>query len=69
MVDLPMLTVPVLVGLALAPVIVMLGRLSGLDNDRAMYPIALIVIATYYVLFATNGWFTGARAATEVCFA
>lgn len=55
MIELPMLTVPVLVGLALGPVIVMLGRLSGLDSDRAMYPIALIVIAAYYVLFATMG--------------
>jgi hypothetical protein len=53
-----MLTAPVLIGIALAPVIVGLGRLSGLDRDRAMYPIALIVIAAYYVLFATMG---GAR--------
>jgi hypothetical protein len=50
-----MLTAPVLIGIALAPVIVVLGRLSGLDRDRAMYPIALIVIAAYYVLFATMG--------------
>lgn len=50
-----MFTVPVLIGVALAPVIVLLGRLSRLDRDRAMYPIALIVIAAYYVLFATMG--------------
>jgi hypothetical protein len=50
-----MFSVPVLVGVALAPVIVVLGRLSRLDRDRAMYPIALIVIASYYVLFATMG--------------
>ncbi len=50
-----MSTVPVLIGIALAPVIVALGRLSGLDRDRAMYPITLIVIAAYYVLFATMG--------------
>jgi hypothetical protein len=50
---------PVLIGIALAPVVVVLGRLSGLDRDRAMYPITLIVIAAYYVLFATMG---GARA-------
>ena len=48
-------TTPVLIGIALAPVIVVLGRLSGLDRDRAMYPVALIVIAAYYVLFATMG--------------
>jgi hypothetical protein len=50
-----MFTVPVLVGITLAPVIVLLGRLSGLDRDRAMYPITLIVIAAYYVLFSTMG--------------
>ena len=50
-----MFSVPVLIGIALAPVIVVLGRLSGLDRDRAMYPIALIVIAAYYVLFAAMG--------------
>ena len=50
-----MFTLPVLIGIGLAPVIVMLGRLSGLDRDRAMYPVALIVIAAYYVLFATMG--------------
>ena len=50
-----MLSMPVVIGLALAPVIVMLGRLSGLDRDRAMYPVALIVIATYYILFAVMG--------------
>ena len=50
-----MFTTPVIVGVALAPVVVLLGRLSGMDHDRAMYPLALIVIATYYVLFATMG--------------
>ena len=56
-----MFSVPVLIGVGLAPVVVLLGRLSGLDRDRAMYPIALIVIAAYYVLFATMG---GAQALT-----
>jgi len=50
-----MLTPPVLIGIALALAIVALGRLSGLDRDRALYPVALIVIASYYVLFATMG--------------
>src|SRR5262245_10015254 len=57
-----MFTTPVIVGVALAPVVVLLGRLSGMDRDRAMYPIALIVIAAYYVLFATMG---GRRALTS----
>src|ERR1041385_9557578 len=50
-----MFTAPGLIGIGLAPVIVVLGRLSGMDRDRAMYPISLIVIAAYYVLFATMG--------------
>lgn len=50
-----MLTTPVLVALVLALVVVGLGRLAGLDRDRAMYPITLIVIGAYYVLFATMG--------------
>mgnify|MGYP003551395239 FL=1 len=50
-----MFTPPVLIGIALAPAIVALGRLSGLDRDRALYPVTLIVIAAYYVLFATMG--------------
>jgi hypothetical protein len=49
------ITAPALIGLALAPAIVGLGRLSGLDRDRALYPVTLIVIAAYYVLFATMG--------------
>ena len=50
-----MFTAPVVIGIVLAPAIVALGRLSGLDRDRALYPVALIVIAAYYVLFATMG--------------
>lgn len=46
---------PYVIGFVLAPAIVVLGRLSGLDRDRALYPVALIVIAAYYVLFATMG--------------
>lgn len=29
------------------------GKVSGFDRDRSFYPTALIVIAAYYVLFAT----------------
>ena len=50
-----MVSLPVLIGIALALAVVVLGRLSGLDRDRALYPVTLIVIAAYYVLFATMG--------------
>lgn len=50
-----MFNLPVFIGIALAPAIVAFGRLTGLDRDRALYPVTLIVIAAYYVLFATMG--------------
>jgi hypothetical protein len=31
------------------------ARLVGLDRDRAFYPTVLVVIASYYVLFAVIG--------------
>jgi hypothetical protein len=31
------------------------AKLIGLDRDRAFYPTVLIVVATYYVLFAAMG--------------
>jgi hypothetical protein len=44
-----------LVGALLAVAVGLLGRLSGLDRDRAFYPTAMIVIASYYCLFAVMG--------------
>lgn len=32
-----------------------LATLTGLDRDRAFYPTVLVVIASYYVLFAVMG--------------
>lgn len=46
-----------LVGALFACAIGLSGRLSGMDRDRAMYPIILIVIASYYVLFSSMGGF------------
>lgn len=36
------------------------ARLAGLDRDRAFYPTVLIVVASYYVLFAVQGGTTQA---------
>jgi hypothetical protein len=44
-----------LVGAVLAIAVGLLARLSGLDRDRAFYPTAMIVIASYYCLFAVMG--------------
>jgi len=43
------------VGIALAVCAGAVGVLGGLDRDRAFYPVMLIVIATYYDLFAVMG--------------
>jgi hypothetical protein len=45
-------TVAYLVGAILALVVGGLSTVVGLDRDRAFYPTVLIVIASYYALFA-----------------
>ena len=49
-----------LVGVLLAVAVGILGRVSGLDRDRALYPTALIVIGSLYSLFAIMGGSTRA---------
>ena len=41
-----------LIGLMLAAVVVSLAIVVGFDRERTFYPTVLIVIASYYVLFA-----------------
>jgi hypothetical protein len=41
-----------IIGTILALVAVGLGATAGMDRDKAFYPTILIVVATYYVLFA-----------------
>lgn len=43
---------PVFVGLTVALAVAGFARITGLDRDRAFYPVVLIVVASYYVLFA-----------------
>ena len=43
---------PLLIGIALAIAVAAFARLAGLDRDRAFYPTVLIVVGSYYVLFA-----------------
>jgi hypothetical protein len=47
--------VPYVVGIVLSVGVAFLARLVGFDRDRAFYPTVLIVIASYYVLFAAMG--------------
>jgi hypothetical protein len=48
-------TMPILIGLAMAPAIGGAATLLRADRDRALYPVMLIVTASYYVLFAIIG--------------
>ena len=41
-----------LIGVALALGVSVFAALAGFDRDRAFYPTLLVVIASYYVLFA-----------------
>ncbi len=43
---------PYVVGLVLSIGVAVFARLVGFDRDRAFYPTVLIVIGSYYVLFA-----------------
>jgi hypothetical protein len=47
--------VELLIGAVLAFLVGLLATFSGLDRDRAFYPAVLIVIASYYALFAVMG--------------
>ncbi len=49
-----------LIGAVLAAVVCAFAMLSGFDRDRVFYPTLLIVIATYYILFAAMAGSTSA---------
>jgi hypothetical protein len=43
------------IGIALALLVVGMGAGAGFDRERAFYPVVLIVVASYYALFAAMG--------------
>jgi hypothetical protein len=43
---------PYIIGIVLSMVVAFFARNVGFDRDRAFYPTVLIVVASYYVLFA-----------------
>lgn len=49
-----------LIGATLALLVAAFARWAGFDRDRSFYPTVLIVIASYYVLFAVMGGSTRA---------
>lgn len=58
-----------LVGILLALFVCLFARMVGFDRDRAFYPTVLVVIASYYVLFAVMGGSTRALALELVAMA
>jgi hypothetical protein len=44
-----------LIGVVLAVALFALAMVVGFDRDRVFYPMLLIVIASYYILFAVAG--------------
>lgn len=57
---------PYVIGLILALVVAALARRIHLDRDSAFYPTVLMVVASYYVLFAVIGQSTRATAIETV---
>ena len=53
-----------IIGTLLALSVSVFASVTGLDRDRAFYPMVTIVIASYYGLFAVMGG-SGAALATE----
>jgi hypothetical protein len=43
------------IGILLAAAVAVFARRTGFDRDRAFYPTVVIVVASYYVLFAAMG--------------
>jgi hypothetical protein len=46
------MVMPFVIGLVLSVGVAVFARWSGFDRDRAFYPTVVIVVASYYVLFA-----------------
>lgn len=55
-----------IVGVVLGLIVGGFGSASGFDRDRAFYPTALIVIASYYSLFALMGAFQYSTLVIEI---
>ncbi len=51
-----------LIGVGLAVLVCGFATLAGFDRDRVFYPTLVIVVATYYILFAVMGRSTPALA-------
>jgi hypothetical protein len=52
--------IPYLAGALLGVAVAVLGRVTGFDRDRSFYSTVLVIVASYYVLFAILGDSLGA---------
>jgi hypothetical protein len=59
---------PFVIGIGLAIAVGLFARFVGLDRDRAFYPVVLIVVGSYYVLFAVMAGATGRALLPEIAF-
>lgn len=55
-----------LIGTGLAVAVCVFARLSGFDRDRVFYPTMVIIVATFYILFAVMGNSMSALAAESL---
>lgn len=60
---------PAVWGIVLAVGVAIVARLAGFDRDRAFYPLVLIVVASYYDLFAAMGGDRSDLIAETIAFA
>ena len=60
---------PSLIGIGLGLAVCVLATMIGLDRDRAFYPTIMIVIASYYALFAIMGRSLHALATESIAIA
>lgn len=65
----PFTFTPFAVGIVLSLIVALFARAVGLDRDRAFYPTVLIVIASYYVLFALMAGSMGALLTESIVMA
>jgi hypothetical protein len=47
------------IGIAIAAIVAVFARVTGFDRSRVFYPVVLIVVAQYYILFAAMGGSSG----------
>ena len=58
----------IFIGVSLALLVGVLATCVGLDRDRSFYPTVLMVIASYYILFAVMGGSTRALLTEALVF-